>query len=446
MMEKMMEKLVASQENSESCFQEVEKQVSQLAQMVGRLESRGKLPSQTENNRRANVSDITLRSGTVVEPKAREKEAEKGEEEEPLPTKQDAEGPNASSSVVQPPFPSRLVNQDKQAKEKSILDIFRKVEVNIPLLEVIKRVPRYARFLKDLCTSKRKLTGYEKVNLGEHVSAVFQQKLPPKMKDQGMFAIPCKIGKVKIKCAMCDLGASINVMPLSIYKMIANEPLKDTKVKIQLADRSVINPEGLLENVLVEVDKLIFPADFYIINMENDQSNTSSDILLGRPFLSTANTEIEVRSGLLTMEFDGEKVKFDVYKPMEHPSSMPNVNCVNTFEPSVDKHDSSDKLYRNLNVETVKEREMDITSNVDSRPSCKELSENLNFMLCQSKKFSSISQVPNLDIKLSPDKLFNKDDILPENTKDLHDHKVSQKEVLSWTKRKKWREYFSQCL
>ncbi|KAK8685464.1 hypothetical protein V6N13_041465 [Hibiscus sabdariffa] len=261
----------------------------------GQLESRGKLPSQTETDSRANVSPITLRSGTTIGLEDPKDDAQKKDkEEEPLPTQKGIINLTTipSSSEVPPPFPSRLVNWDKQAEDKGILDIFRKVEVNIPLLEVIRRVPRYARFLKDLCTSKRKLTRNEKVNLGEHVSAIFQQKLPPNMKDQGMFAIPCKIDKVKIKRAMCDLGASINVMPLSIYKMITNEPLKDTKVTIQLVDRSVINSEGLLENVLVEVDKLIFPADFYVINMENDQSNTSSEVLLGHPFLSTANTRI----------------------------------------------------------------------------------------------------------------------------------------------------------
>ncbi|KAL4325493.1 hypothetical protein GQ457_11G029270 [Hibiscus cannabinus] len=124
--------------------------------------------------------------------------------------------------------------------------------------------------------------------------------------------------------------------------------------------------------------------------MENDQSNTSSEILLGRLFISTTNTKIEVRSGLLTMEFDDEIVKFDVYKVMEHIYSMPNVNCANTFEPSVneyDKHDSFDKFYRNLNVETVKAREMDTASNVDSRSSCKELSEKLNFMLFNLKNY-----------------------------------------------------------
>ncbi|KAK8676299.1 hypothetical protein V6N13_034350 [Hibiscus sabdariffa] len=131
-----------------------------------------------------------------------------------------------------------------------------------------------------------------------------------------MFVIPCKIGKVGIKRAMCDLGASINMMPLSVYNILSADPLKETKVTIQLADRSIIYPEGVLENVLVKVNELIFPADFYVIDMENDRSNSSPKILLGPPFLSTANIKIEVRSGLLTMEFDGEDVKFNVYKAM----------------------------------------------------------------------------------------------------------------------------------
>ncbi|GMJ01879.1 hypothetical protein HRI_003857100 [Hibiscus trionum] len=150
-----------------------------------------------------------------------------------------------------------------------------------------------------------RLSGNEKVNLGENILAIFQKPLPPKYKEQGMFAIPCKIGKVGIKRAMCDLGASINVMPLSVYNKILTEPLKETRVTVQLADRSIIYPEGVLENVLVHVKNLIFPADFYIIDMENDRSNNRSEILLGRPFLSTAHTKIDVRDGILTMEFDG---------------------------------------------------------------------------------------------------------------------------------------------
>ena len=117
--------------------------------------------------------------------------------------------------------------------------------------------------------------GHEKVNLGANVSAILSRRLPPKLKDQGMFTIPCKIGKVGIKRAMCDLGASINVMPLSVYNSISADPLKETRVTIQLADRSVIYPEGVLENVLIQVNDLIFPADFYVIDKMWPDFNTN---------------------------------------------------------------------------------------------------------------------------------------------------------------------------
>ncbi|KAK9043150.1 hypothetical protein V6N11_071499 [Hibiscus sabdariffa] len=169
------------------------------------MESQRRLPSQTKTNPRENVSAITLRSDTVVALK--EDVQTKEPKKTLLPTKQGTSNstPTPSPYETPPPFPSRLTKRDKQAEEKEILDVFKKVEINIPLLEVIRKVPRYARFLKDLCTLKRRLTGNEKVNLGEHVFVVFQRKLPPKLKDQGMFAIPCKIGKVGIKRAMCDL-------------------------------------------------------------------------------------------------------------------------------------------------------------------------------------------------------------------------------------------------
>ena len=117
-----------------------------------------------------------------------------------------------------------------------------------------------------------------------------------------------------LKRAMCDLGASINVMPLSIYSYLNAGPLKETGVVIQLADRSIVYPEGVLEDVLVQVNGLIFPTDFFVLDMEDDKSSNSSDILLGRPFLSTARTKIDVHDGTLTMEFDGEIIKYDAYE------------------------------------------------------------------------------------------------------------------------------------
>ncbi|XP_012435419.1 uncharacterized protein LOC105762044 [Gossypium raimondii] len=196
--------------------------------------------------------------------------------------------------VMPPPFPGRLAKDKKEKEEKEILETFRKVEVNISLLNAIKQIPRYANFLKELCTSKRRLIGNERVNVRENVSAVLQKKVLPKYKDQG--------------------------------------PLKKTGVIIQLADRSIIYPEGLLEGVLIKVNELVFPTDFYIINMEDDNSTNSSDILLTRPFLSIANAKIDVQSGTLTMEFDGEIVKFNVYEVMSHPNSLSNISSIDSID------------------------------------------------------------------------------------------------------------------
>ncbi|KAG8502484.1 hypothetical protein CXB51_000345 [Gossypium anomalum] len=260
----------------------------------------------SEPNSRQNANAVTLQSGKVLEP---------------IP------GKNLGR-----------LNQCRKSKEdKEILETFRNVEINLPLLDAIRQIPRYAKFLKELCTNKRKLTGNEKVSVGENVSAVLQRKMPVKCKDRGMFAIPCKIGHLGIKKAMCDLGASINVMPYSIYESLNAGFLTKTDVTIQLADRSIVHPEGVLEDVLVKVNGLIFPADFYVIKMEEDNAPGSSDILLGRPFLSTANTKIDVRSGTLTMEFDGEIVKFNVYSTISHPSEVLDVNRVDIIDSSVEK-------------------------------------------------------------------------------------------------------------
>ncbi|KAK5786532.1 hypothetical protein PVK06_041169 [Gossypium arboreum] len=300
--------------------------------VVNHLESQGKLPFQTEPNPRQNAGAITLRSGKVLEIVPAKSHGQDREWEKQISDPTARPESEIQRLVVMPsPFPMRLA-MDKKEEEKEILETFRKVEVNIPLLDAIKQIPRYAKFLKELCTRKRRLIGNERVNVGENVSTVLQKKVLPKYKDQVMFAISCEIGNVGIKKAMCDLGASINIMLYSIYNLINASPLKETGVIIQLADRSVVYPEGLLEDILVKVNELVFPADFYIINMKDDNSTNSSNILLGMPFLSTASVKIDVRSETLTMEFDGEIVKFNVYEAMGHLNSLLNISSIDILD------------------------------------------------------------------------------------------------------------------
>ena len=126
--------------------------------------------------------------------------------------------------------------------EKEILETFRKVEVNIPLLDAIKKIPRYAKFLKELCTHNRKLKGSERISMGRNVSALIAKsvpQIPEKCKDPGTFSIPCIIGNNKFDNAMLDLGASVSVMPLSIFNSLSLGPLQSTDVVIHLANRSL---------------------------------------------------------------------------------------------------------------------------------------------------------------------------------------------------------------
>ena len=216
-----------------------------------------------------------------------------------------------ANPLLSMPFPSRFAQSKKAASDKEIFDTFRKVQVNIPLLEAIKQVPKYAKFLKELCTSKRRLKEGEVVRVNENVSAVIQRKLPPKCKDPGSFTIPCTIGKTKFKNAMLDLGASINVMPYFVYASLGLRELKKDNVIIELADRSNVYPRGLLEDVLVQVNHLIFPTDFYVLDMD-EGGRSSIPLLLGKPFISTARTRIDVREGALTMEFEGDVISFNI--------------------------------------------------------------------------------------------------------------------------------------
>ncbi|CAN6695200.1 unnamed protein product [Malus baccata var. baccata] len=126
-------------------------------------------------------------------------------------------------------------------------------------------------------------------------------------------------GNTRFESAMLDLGASINVMPYSIYASMNLGELKNDGVIIQLADRSNAYPKGVLEDVLVQVNHLVFPADFYVLEMEDSNHSPQLPILLGRPFMKTARTKIDVFKGTLTMEFDAEVIDFNISDAMRYP-------------------------------------------------------------------------------------------------------------------------------
>jgi len=302
----------------------------------------GKLPSQALNPI-DNVSAIMLRSGKELE-EQRSKKIEMEEDEEieiELSTKNKNHPPSPpqtetktntpkvtphsmnSSFKTIPPFPVSSSRSKKEDKKKEILKVYKKVKLNIPLLDATKQIPKYAKFLKELCTTKRafKLKGHEMVSMGEIVYAVVQKNMSLKQKDLGAFTIPCVIGNASFKRALCDLGASISVMPKHVYDSLSLEPLNKTSIVIQLADRSFVYPLGVIEDVLVKIDSLVIPCDFYILDMEHDSCDSSNNtsILFGRPFLKTANTKIDYGKDTLSIEVGDEKIEFNFHDAMKYP-------------------------------------------------------------------------------------------------------------------------------
>ncbi|CAN6691336.1 unnamed protein product [Malus baccata var. baccata] len=319
---KSLEDLIASlanltqshQQKTDKAIENLEHQMSQLASLMGQQHQPGRLPSQTVVNPNAEqMNVVTLRNGKEVfeqdeastETKKYPKDTELNKKDSDKVSK---EVQNSFNSCVPIPFPRRFMKSKKEQTDKEILDTFRKVQVNLPLLDAIKQVPN------------------------EEVSAVLERKLPPKLKNAGSFTIPCVIGGKEFGRALCDLGESINLMPYSVYESLNLGDLKETKVVIQLADRSNRYPKGLLEDVLVQVNELIFPADFFVLEMEHDPMPTALPLILGRPFLRTTQTKIDVYDGTLTMEIDGESVKFRIFNAMRYPSELESCLSIDVFD------------------------------------------------------------------------------------------------------------------
>ncbi|KAK9902444.1 hypothetical protein M0R45_001683 [Rubus argutus] len=193
----------------------------------------------------------------------------------------------------------RLTAAGKKKKKKKkglkteVFDIFNKVDVNLPLLNRIGQVPVYAEFVRDLCLHKRKFHDDEKFVLKEEVSAIIQRRVSPNMNDPTSFVISCTIGEKSFDGALMDIGTNINIMPLATFRKLEISPLKPTSISVQLADGTFRMPVGIVEDVLVRVNKFILPADFVILDMDEDPKTESRlPIILGCPFMAIAGAKI----------------------------------------------------------------------------------------------------------------------------------------------------------
>ena len=183
--------------------------------------------------------------------------------------------------------------------------------------------------MKDLCTIKKGLGIEKKAFLTEQVSAIIQSKNPVKYKDPGSPTISVNIGGTCIDKSLLDLGASVNLLPYSVYKQLGLGELKPTNITLSLADRSVKIPKGIVEDVLVKIDKFYYPVDFVVLDTEpiaNEPNHVP--IILGRPFLATANAIIKCRNGVMPLTFGNMTLELNIFhlnnkhRPTEDENQM----------------------------------------------------------------------------------------------------------------------------
>ncbi|GKD72129.1 reverse transcriptase domain-containing protein [Tanacetum coccineum] len=225
-------------------------------------------------------------------------------------------------------YPSR--RNDERCREKAndqiekFYEIFTDLSFKISLTDALILMPKFASTLKALIGNKEKLSEMARTSLNEHYSAVILNKLPEKLGDPGKFLIPCDFPEMDECLALADLGASINLMPLSVWKRLSLPELTPTCMTLELADRTISQPIGIAEDVYVKVGKFQFLADFVVVDFDADPR---VPLILGRSFLKTGRALIDVYKGELTLRVGKEAVTFNLDQTSRYSSNYDDMTA-----------------------------------------------------------------------------------------------------------------------
>ncbi|GJY47806.1 reverse transcriptase domain-containing protein [Tanacetum coccineum] len=236
--------------------------------------------------------------------------------DQPQKTNEPVVQPSSKVQTPPNPFPRRLRKEKEEAQQKKLLENLKQLHINLPFIEALAQIPKYTKNLKGLLPNRARLEEACTITMNERCSVVLLNKLPLKEKDLGSFTIPCDIGQLHINNALADLGASISLMPYTMYEKLGLGEPKATRMSLELADRSIQYPRGIVENLLIKVDKFVLPIDFVILDMPED---SRVPIVLGRPFLSTARAMIDVFNKKITLIVGDDEVIFDMDQSIKRP-------------------------------------------------------------------------------------------------------------------------------
>ncbi|GJU24713.1 reverse transcriptase domain-containing protein, partial [Tanacetum coccineum] len=348
--------------NMQNQGQGLQNQMTNLTEMLSKFitsntassSNSGTLPSQTVTNPREHVNAITTRSGKTLEGPSTplvptsvisipSKEPEQNletsmdkvkkpilestaqvpppEEEESIFMKskakktinieiQEPNSPKPTSYQPKLPYPERMKvreNDKPSAQHSRFLKMFKQLRLEIGLKDALVEMPKFNKWLSGLLRNKEKLEEIAITTVNAECSAIIMNKVPEKLEDPGKFLIPCALQELDRTSALADSGASINLLPHSIYKQLGLGALTPTRMTLELANRSITHPMGIAEDVVVRVDGFTFLADFVVVNFEPDPR---VPIILGRPFLRTAKALIDLYEEKLTLRVGSDKLVF----------------------------------------------------------------------------------------------------------------------------------------
>ncbi|XP_048606235.1 uncharacterized protein LOC125583401 [Brassica napus] len=366
----------------------------------------GALPGKPEQNPKETMKAITLRSGKQLPPRTliRDNEKQDGEviinvdddvvimdektNEEILEKIVEAKGKgkigeekkgknknevatSSKEALFNPPpyepklpFPGRfkrqLLEQYKALFEKQMSE----VQITMPIIDAFMLVPQYSKFLKDAVTKKKKeMEGM--VVLTHECSAIIQRlTIPKKLEDPGSFTLPCAIGQFTFERCLCDLGASVSLMPLSIAKRLGFTQYKKCRLSLVLADRSVKIPIGILEDLPVMVGNCEIPTDFVVLEMDEEPTDP---LILGRPFLATAGAVVNVKEGKIDLHLGkGNILHFDIKEVMKKPITQSQAFYIEEMEVLADELLEELALEDSLQHALTIEREVQMVENKES--------------------------------------------------------------------------------
>ncbi|PIN10813.1 DNA-directed DNA polymerase [Handroanthus impetiginosus] len=404
------ETLIQFMASTAANFKTMETQIGQLANAIN---------SRPQGKLQEVIKEPTKSKGKEVMSEEKEKEIEA-----PLEV--------SKPTTLQPPFLRDCKSKKLEKQFLKCLEVFKKLHINIPFADALEQMPSYVKFMKDILSKKRRLGDYETVALTEECSAIIQNKLPPKLKDPGSFTILYTIGTHFSRKALC-LGEA-----------------KSTSITLQLADRSLTYPRGVIEDILVKVDKFIFPADFVVLDMEAD---SEIPIILGRPFLATDRTLIDVQKGELTMRVQDQQITFNVFKAMKFSNESNECFVVSLFDKLAGNESIAeqplDPLERALLdlLDKENEEECEVVKTLNASKYFKSRGvESLERMAPSKVLKLSIEEPPTLELKPLPSHLcyayLGKSDTLPviilSSLSDLQVEKLlkvlrNHKNAIGWT-------------